>query len=393
MQTGTLQTRAGGSIEQDAKRAARSRTTIVRIISVIVPAIAMVAVLVPVTNRARADGTTTVRKVDKFRVGWFDSLSGSANLSSIRQEGMDAVMPYTDNSDVVGYLNRARESGVEVVLEIDRALVRAADPAAVAAWVAKYKHHPAISGWYLADEPSINASLGNPSPATLQTLYGTVKAEDPSRPVVVAFSSSPGDDLTAYESSYDVAMWDDYPCKKYQLEYANMDAWRYRVDVRGAAASSKQGWIPIIQAFQLNNWRLPTAGELRYMTYSAVQSGATGVFYWARYRSTPTWINNTLKPMTAEVSRLAPSLAKGTIAHASTSSHGNVVSTTHRDPITGKYSLIVVNHGSSRVDVKISLSSALGVTLAKAGNVTTTIDRGVLAAGLNRFEARVYDLS
>ena len=396
MQPETFQTRAGSSAEQHHNACAPNARTIIRAISVIVTAIATVAILVPATHRARAETTTTtaaVRSVAKFHVGWYDYLSGSGNLSGIRQEGMDAVMPYHDPTDVVAYLNKARETGVEVLLEIDKAVVKTGDPVAVAGWVARYKSHPAISGWYLADEPSINASLGYMQAPTLEKLYQAVKAEDPSRPVVVAFSTS--DDMASFSNTYDIGMWDEYPCKKLQLEFTNMDVWRYRLEQRAAMASSKQGWIPVIQAFQLNNWRLPTANEVRYMTYASVQSGATGLFYWARYRSTTTWINNTLKPLTAEVRRLAPALAQGAVPNGSATSQGgpNVVSKTYRDPSTGKHFLVVVNHGSGRVDAKVSIASTLGVSSAKFGSTTQKIDQGILAAALQRYEARVYDLS
>jgi hypothetical protein len=366
------------------------RTTF-RIVSVILTAVAVAAILVPATHRVRAE-VPTERAVESFRIGWYDYLGGTANLSTIRQEGMDTVMPYHENADVVAYLNRARESGVQVFLEIDRAVVRTGDSVAVAAWVAKYKAHPAISGWYLADEPSTNPTLGPMNAATLERLYRAVKAEDPARPVTVAFATS--DDMPSFGNAYDIAMWDEYPCKRLQAEYAGMDVWRHHLEQRAAAAASKQGWIPIVQAFAMNNWRLPTAGEERYMTYTAVQSGATGIFYWARYRSQPSWIANVLKPLTAEVRRLAPALAKGRVANAATVRQGaNVVSTTYRDPNTGKYVLIVVNHSAGRVDAKLSISSALGVTTARTGNVTTRIEQGTLGAALQRYEARVYDLS
>ena len=71
----------------------------------------------------------------------------------------------------------------------------------------------------------------------------------------------------------------------------------------------------------------------------------------------------------------------------------DVGSTTYRDPNTGKYVLVVVNHSAGRVDAKLSISSALGVTTARTGNVTTRIDQGILGAALQRYEARVYNLS
>jgi hypothetical protein len=396
MQPETFQTRAGSSNEQHGNSRASNSRTILRTISVIVTAIATAAILVPATHRARAEETTTAttRTVSKFQVGWYDYLSGAQNLPAIRLEGMNLVMPYTDNGDMVAYLNKARETGVDVLVEIDRNVVKTGDPVAVAAWVAKYKANPGIAGWYLADEPSINETLGYPSPATLEKLYQAIKAEDPTRPVHVAFSSSSTDDLTAYANSYDVAMWDDYPCKKYQLEFTNMDAWIYRLQVRSAAAASKQGWIPIIQGFQANAFRLPTANELRFMTYASVQNGATGIVYWAHYRSTQSWIDGTLKPLMSEVRRLAPAFANGPVPNASSVKQGpNVVSKTYRDPATGKYVMVVVNNGTSRVDAKIALAATLGVTIAKYGSTATRIDQGILGAALQRYEVRVYDLS
>ena len=81
---------------------------------------------------------------------------GHGEPPTIRQEGMDTVMPYHENADVLVYLNRARGSGVQVFLEIDRAVVRTGDPSSSRRGSRSTRPLPRCSGWYLADEPSTN---------------------------------------------------------------------------------------------------------------------------------------------------------------------------------------------------------------------------------------------
>ena len=76
-------------------------------------------------------------------------------------------------------------------------------------FIERYMDAPALSGWYLADEPSTNPTLGPLSAATAERLYRAVKAEDPAHPVAIAFGTS--DDIERVRNAYDIAMWDEYP--------------------------------------------------------------------------------------------------------------------------------------------------------------------------------------
>jgi hypothetical protein len=374
--------------------------SIVRTLRRVVGSIACAAILVQATLPARAQDPSP-RSAGDFQTGWYVKVSGGASLPAVRSEGMNSVVAYADPAvDVLSFLEMARASGVQVYVEIDRAIVRAGDEAGIRNFVSLYETHPALEGWYLADEPSMNVDLGPLSAATAERLYQAIKAEDPVHPVAIAFSTD--DDLNAYRNAFDIAMWDEYPARVGQPEYSNMDGWRNRLKQRAWQTTDKQGWIPIIQAFTTGTsgpsryFRLPTNGEARYMTYTAVQSGATGIFFFARYKSTWTYLNTVVKPLTAELNRLGPALKAGYVLDIATVASGTptVVATTYRDPASGRYSTIVINHGAQRLNATLSIPPSLGLTSAVlVGGDATPIGAGTLAVPLEPYEARTYDLS
>ena len=379
-------------------RAADSRFAWRRVAAAVI-VIALASILPLTTHPARgADGP--LRSEGEFLTGWYDTLSGAARLPAIRAEGMNSVMPYDDGADALAYLDAAREAGVKVFVEIDRDIVRTGDTDAIRAWVAQYETHPSVAGWYLADEPSTNVTLGPLSAATAEQLYHAVKAEDPSHPVAIAFGVN--DDLTAYRYAYDIAMYDEYPARLGQPEFTGLGTWKHHIQQRATSTYAKQGFVPVIQAFTTGSsgptqyYRLPTAAEARYMTYTAVQAGATGIFYWTRYRSTLAFIDDVIEPLTSELTRLGPALKNGALLGVATVQHGgpSAVARAYRDPSSGRYTLVVVNHGAQPVDATLSVSTSLGLTTAHAADDTVTaIVDGTLAVSLQPYEARTYDLS
>ena len=74
-------------------------------------------------------------------------------------------------------------------------------------------------------------------------------------------------------------------------EFASLPGWWKRLAARAEVGRAVGGFVPILQAFGGAKSprgfarRLPTAAEERYMDYAALEAGATGIFFWAWYRS------------------------------------------------------------------------------------------------------------
>jgi hypothetical protein len=345
-------------------------------------------------SRTDVLGETAAQRIDMgFPVGWYDSLARKSALPQIALEGMDAVMPYyTRWSDVGPYLDAAAAADVRVFFEFPRDIVRNVDTATIASIVSSLSSDETVAGWYLADEPTINEQLGPLSAASAATLYDTIKANDPDRPVAIAFTT--GETAASYAAAMDVMMFDDYPCADGTAEFSTLRGWTSRLDAAAAAGANEGGFVPVIQAYggAFNN-RLPTAREERYMAYAAVQRGATGLFFWTHYRTDPAWVETALVPITRELRKLQPALAAGAKSGLTLTDHREVRTTVFRDPTTNAVYLIVTHNGDGTVRPRITftggLARARAVAILGSGRARAVTNRRFTTA-LGSYGVRVF---
>jgi hypothetical protein len=337
-----------------------------------------------------------------FPLGWYDSLDARGGVFEIARQGMNVVLPYhTEAGDEHAYLDAALAAGLKVVLEIDRSLVKAESPDGVRRYVSRYKAHPALYGWYLADEPTINEELGPATPEVAGELYRAIKDEDPKSPVAVAFSKT--EQAEDFRQAMDVMLFDDYPCREGKPEFDGFEDWWGRLQDRAAVGAEEGGFIPVLQAFGEDaqgepqfGRRLPTSAEQRYMVFSSVQAGATGLMFWTRYRASREWIDRVLEPIVSEFREFVRAFGSGMIRDRVAADGEGIEVSLHRDPLMERYVLVAVHHGDGRVQARISIDRALGLQQALAsGDVEGKHDLtdGVLERTFGPFEAKVYELS
>jgi hypothetical protein len=369
--------------------------------------IAVVAARTNVTDRAPTVDVAGSQSVPltsdaSFPLGWYDSLEARGGVFDIAKQGMNVVLPYhTEAGDEHAYLDAAQVAGLKVVLEIDRKLVKAESSADVRQYVSRYKSHPALYGWYLADEPSINSDLGPASPEVAGELYRVIKDEDPKSPVAVAFAKT--EQAEDFRQAMDVMLFDDYPCREGKPEFDGFEDWWGRLQDQAAVGAEEGGFIPVLQAFGENaqgepqfGRRLPTPAEQRYMVFSSVQAGATGLLFWTRYRASREWIDRVLQPIVSEFREFVPAFGAGMIRDRAAADGEGIEVSLHRDPLMQRYVLVVVHHGDGRVPARIAIDRTLGLQQAlTSGDVEEKHDvtDGVLEHTFGPYEAKVYELS
>ncbi|MDH7571526.1 MAG: hypothetical protein QHJ73_18270, partial [Armatimonadota bacterium] len=153
---------------------------------------------------------------------------------------------------------------------------------ALAERVRALKDHPAILGWYMADEPELRPAL----PERLRRVREVIAAEDPYHPCVMLNDTIAG--IHQYAEGGDVLMPDPYPCFL-QGGLAAQPIEKVSAFIRAcreASGGRKAIWITP-QAFNYADYgrkgqRGPTFLELRNMASQAVVYGATG-FLWYTY--------------------------------------------------------------------------------------------------------------
>lgn len=137
-----------------------------------------------------------------------------------------------------------------------------------------FKNHPALLGWYIADEPALNKA----DPAWLEEVYRIIKQHDAYHPVSMVLMRTSA--AARYADAMDIVMCDPYPIPREPIETVG------RV-VRGLSrqfAYQKPVWM-VPQMFGGSEWwlREPTPAEVRRMTYDAVFYGATGLQFFVRH--------------------------------------------------------------------------------------------------------------
>jgi hypothetical protein len=335
-----------------------------------------------------------------FPIGWYDSLALKGSLPRIAGEHASAVMPYDTSANPRGYLDAAQAAGVRVLLEIPRPLVKSVDTAAVARFVSGSAMHPALLGWYLADEPQSNNDLGPLSAANATKLYRTIKLQDPFHPVAIAFGA--GTTWPEYAEAMDVAMYDDYPCHFDSVEFGRLRGWTDRLDKATEQARDQDGFFPIVQAFggteePVLQQRAPTLAEERYMVYSDVVAGANGIFFWTHYRADPGWIQNVFVPVSRELTALRPLLAAGQTAGLIAPDRPDVRTAAYRDKVSGATYLIVVHRGSGTVRPVLHLDRSLARQTSLAAvdpsSASVRVSHRRVAVRLGSYEVKLFRLT
>lgn len=149
--------------------------------------------------------------------------------------------------------------------------------------------HPALLGYYLADEPG-------PSKIPAEILdksYQVIKAADPYHPVMLVHMNP--DQAGPYHNCMDIVMVDPYLVPNHAIH--KMSNWVK--DLRKEFAGGVPMWIAP-QAFGGVHWwdREPSWLEGRVLTYIALIHGATGIMYFI----------NAPRPTTSYVSPNSPRL-------------------------------------------------------------------------------------
>ena len=343
-------------------------------------------------------GTTYVRAVPSslgFPIGWYTGSGSASALPEISGDGMRSVVSYhSAYSQVRPYLDAASAQGIKVWIEIPRPLVKAVDTSSVASFVKTHAGHSALMGWYLADEPSTNSALGPLSAENATKLYGAIKEADPVHPISMAFH--PAEPAASYHSAMDVMMEDYYPCLDGMAEFSRLGSWTASMRKAAAVAANEPDFFPIIQAFGgIYGYRLPTLAEERYMVYASLQMGATGMYFWAHYRSDREWVGRVLAPTVKDLNEMRPALAYGEASGLVTDSRTEVTTTAYRDRATGKTFVVAVNNSAATIDAPLTFADSITSTkAARLGPNPTTvyIKYRKLAQKLGPYGVHVYRL-
>jgi hypothetical protein len=336
----------------------------------------------------------------EFREGWYDALAHINNPPGIAADGMQMIHAYYGyGSQPAKYLAAASAAGTTVMAELPRSLVKAMDIERIKTFVSLYKDKPALEGWSIADEPSLNTEVGPLTAQNAITIYNAIKSVDPVHPVSITFAS--GEDPLPYLPALDILQHDDYPAVAGTPEFTNLDRWKHFTFFMGYhALQNNKRFFPVLQAFggtdtaPVLGYRAPTPAEMRYMVFSSVAALADSLFFWTYYRRDPNWVTSTLAPLLAELRPMHPAFTAGPRYGVVSSSHESITATAFQDPTSARWYIVAVNHTPEAAAGTLNFSGELsGKTTAYWGQGTPApIVADTLAHSLEPYEARVYTI-
>lgn len=251
--------------------------------------------------------------------------------------------------------------------------------------VIAFRDHPALLGWYIADEPN---GYKIP-PAELEGIYRTVRELDPWHPVSIVFMA-PFLASKKYMNAFDVVMADPYPLPDLPASMTGNVAGQLREEFSG----KRPVWM-VPQAFGGGElWsREPTMQEIRLMTWQSIIRGATGIQYFVRQgpnyfpKSAATW--NECGRIAMEVAELTPWLLSDEEPLAVESSSKDVVVTSRLHD--GQLAVMAVNIVNQPVVASIKIDGALAEN-AKVifENRSVPVKGGMITDYIGAFGTQVY---
>lgn len=240
--------------------------------------------------------------------------------------------------------------------------------------IAAFRDHPALLGWYIADEPN---GYKVP-PAELEEIYQIVNDNDPWHPVSMVFMA-PFLSSREYEDAMDIVMADPYPLPDLPVTMVGNVASQLKKEFDGR----RPVWI-VPQAFGGGElWsREPTFQEIRAMTWQSIINGATGIQYFVRQgpnyfpKNPSTWAE--CGRMAMEVAEITPWLLSDEEPLPVESSSKNIIVSSRLHD--GQLIVIAVNKANEPSSVTIRIK---GLSNTKARSMFENRMLNVTAGSLN----------
>jgi len=355
-----------------------------------------------------------------FPIGIYST--STADFPTLAAAGFNVVHSYgwdhKSNADVRAwgghFLDAAAQNGLMALVGMNRDEVTAQKYGSSAERVRMFRDHPALLAWHTMDEPG--AGIGQHDPKELAAdafmpgIYRVIKENDSHHPVTAVVCRLA--DHQRFTPSLDVHQADYYPIPPFPAGnfvgtgFAGIA--RHPRLLREASGGAKPLWF-VCQAFDYAlyqkdkdvpaEWRrFPTREELRTMSYTAVASGARGLFYWSMNElrklvregqsSEEYW--QRLSSVTRELHELSPVLTAET--PETFLQQDNVVALIKSD---GRdLYIIAANYERKPTKTVLEVPGIVNATAQLVfGEGTASVAEGKLTLDLNSIESRVYRIS
>jgi len=265
-------------------------------------------------------------------------VSTPEQLRDAATAGFNVIQSYeNDPAKLSALAAEAKRLGVSLLIPPDK-IIGSSYQKAASRWPVK--------AWYIFDEPDV-AGI---SAAQLRQKDAEVKAALPAQRT--AFVTGQGSAVAAFGTAADIVMTDWYPVPHMPAETVGREIAIARSSLDALHLKGKPLWA-VLQAFDWRTYpqknpskprigRLPTADELRLMTYSAVLRGASGVFYFTYAQASAPQLWLPLQSLSREMHSVGTALSEGTPFDTGLTSSSSVLLIEGRRRWFKKY-IVVIN--------------------------------------------------
>lgn len=342
-------------------------------------------------------------------VGWWTDPSNSSAWPGYAANGVNFLHfnSATDYSisDLKTYLDIAQDLGMKVSISMTRTqnVPHPWTGDEFTTFVNAIKDHPAIWGWYLADEPDIAADSKTAHSRLLTTpgYYPLVKTADPSRPAWLVMS---GSIKSGWNDVADIVGLDLYPSYgKAEFENPQLrnsyDTWKSGLNRE--CACNQVPFIAVVQGFGRGHglWDDLSLAEMKYHVLSAVVQGVNKILFW--YDG---WSNDWTLNIAAEVQRMIRDM-RTEMENGIANDPAIVVSQSpsnlaYNHGANGRrHVILAVNianrdniEGATLSNVQFTLPSGIGATQVEVldENRTIPVTNGVFTDTFNPFQVHAY---
>lgn len=247
------------------------------------------------------------------------------------------------------------------------------------------KDHPALLGWYIADEPDGQGV----SAETLEDIYARIKAIDPYHPIsIVILNAEPG---RRYSSACDIIMCDSYPVP-------NSPANEVIAAIEGLQSElqyEKAVWY-VPQTFGGNEWweREPSSAEIRMMTWGSAVAGARGFQAFVRHglnafpKNQNMW--ETYTKACREITEIQPFFEYGAPSHARIYSNDSIKMVSYEKD--NQEVIVLVNSEPSYAKFKIASNNTTGKAYSYFENYEEQMINGTIEGSLAPLEVKIFKI-
>lgn len=335
----------------------------------------------------------SVPAMAQYPLLWYGRVNHQpSGAASIVADGANGAVCYNWSGTVSGaiigatrYLDEASTVNMPVIMQIPQGWVRSGDGNSIQQFVAGVNDHPALSGWYIYDEPDETGT----SVEEGIIAYEAIKSES-AAPIYGAINANRADVQIQYKDSYDIMLGFRYPFHTGSEEFEGLEfdelppevpggpallpGWKDQVEeTKQAAILNGKGFVNILQATGKAHFttRLPTEAEFRFMVfYSIVVHDVDGLSFWARHHidtspadaSGPykedgiTWRQQIFIPMMDEFASYGDAVDAGPVAGAVISSNPIVKAQVYHDAAEDRDFLLAVNEEGVAASAELQLS-------------------------------------